>query len=65
MSYPDFEDYHAAADVFDGLVFGVTAPDPMTFAGVALLLGTTAFAASYLPARRAARTDPLVALRAG
>jgi putative ABC transport system permease protein len=44
-------------------LFGITATDPLTFAVVALVLAAIGAIASYLPARRATRIDPLVALR--
>jgi ABC-type antimicrobial peptide transport system permease subunit len=46
------------------LLYGIAPTDLVTFAGVPLVLGTVAVLASWLPARRASRIDPLVAMRA-
>ena len=49
--------------VMTSLLFGVSATDPLVFTAIALLLAAVAFIASYIPARRAIKVDPMIALR--
>jgi putative ABC transport system permease protein len=52
-----------ATRLLSTLLFGITARDPVTLASAAALLLLTTLAASYVPARRASRVDPVVVLR--
>ncbi|HMG04287.1 MAG TPA: ABC transporter permease, partial [Chthoniobacterales bacterium] len=54
----------AATRLLNSLLFGVGASDPITFLAIVLLVSIVAFLAAWLPARRATRVDPIVALRA-
>jgi putative ABC transport system permease protein len=53
----------AVARLLQSQLFGITSNDALTYAAVAIVLSAVAFFASYLPARRAAKVDPMVALR--
>jgi putative ABC transport system permease protein len=53
----------AVTQLMKNLLYGVSAADPLTFAGVPLLLAVVSMIACWIPARRAAKTDPMTALR--
>ena len=54
----------ALTRVMEGLLYGVSARDPITLLGAAAILGATGLLAAYLPAARATRVDPVESLRA-
>jgi putative ABC transport system permease protein len=53
----------AVTRVMKELLFGISATDPLTFGAVALVFASVTLVASYLPALRATKVDPIVALR--
>jgi ABC-type antimicrobial peptide transport system permease subunit len=54
----------ALTRLIQGMLYGISPTDPVAFASVALLLGAVTMLATYLPARRAARVQPMASLRA-
>jgi ABC-type antimicrobial peptide transport system permease subunit len=53
----------AASKLIASLLYGTAPSDPITFAGMVLFLGLMALLAGYIPARRASRIEPMIALR--